>query len=168
VLVLLRPPAIVAFSPLLVFELPPPRSPKVAAGVVHAATYGAELIEYFVRIGIAKVIDRPAAGDGSADRTRGNKIPGRTSHDIHNVRMVGIIQCRFQPQGAGAVDFDFQRLIVGGPKERAVRRVRPALPAVFQKLELLNPPSVAAFTSVRPEPLPVKLLAALLNVIALE
>ena len=44
----------------------------------------------------------------------------------------------------------------------------PALPVVRQKLELLNPPRVMAFKSVKPAPLPVKLLPALLNATALE
>src|ERR1039457_1254021 len=43
----------------------------------------------------------------------------------------------------------------------------PALPADFQKFELLNPPSVVAFTFASPAPLPLKLLPALLSVIAL-
>src|SRR5207253_267611 len=48
----------------------------------------------------------------------------------------------------------------------------PALPPSFQKLELVKPPRVAALTFVSPAPfpekLPVKLLAELLNVTALE
>jgi len=46
--------------------------------------------------------------------------------------------------------------------------VVPALPPVFQNWFAFKPPSAAAFTPLKPAPLPAKLLPALLNVTALE
>src|SRR5439155_10046581 len=81
------------------------------AGVVPAAAHRPEITGDAIRVRNPEII-ASAASDRRAINSRSYEIQRRTANQVHDVRVVGIISRRLQPQRAPPVRFELQWLAV--------------------------------------------------------